>query len=89
MKIVIYSKSRCPFCARTKFLFETEFSDMTPVYYELDIIDNGIEIQNALKLMTGQRTVPSVWINGSFVGGNDDTQHLFRSGVLKDMLNDE
>lgn len=88
-KVVIYSKSRCPFCARTKYLFETEFSDMKPVVYELDTIENGVETQSALKLMTGQRTVPSVWIKGSFVGGNDDTQRLFQSGVLKDMLNDE
>jgi len=88
-KIVIYSKSRCPFCARTKHLFETEFRDMSPVVYELDTIENGVEIQSALKLMTGQRTVPSVWIKGLFVGGNDDTQHLFQSGVLKEMLNDE
>ena len=36
--------------------------------------------------MTGQRTVPNVWVKGNFVGGNDDTQGLHRSGKLSEML---
>lgn len=28
--------------------------------------------------MTGQRTVPSVWVNGKHIGGNDETQRTFR-----------
>ncbi len=86
LQVVIYSKTRCPFCARTKNLFETEFQTVTPKIIELDTMENGSDIQDTLKDMTGQRTVPSVWVNGSFVGGNDDTQRLFASGDLKKMF---
>jgi len=47
---------------------------------------DGSSIQSALAEMSGQRTVPSVWIKGTFVGGNDDTMKLFRSGKLQEML---
>ena len=46
----------------------------------------GQQIQNELYKMTGQSTVPSVWINGQFLGGNDDTQKAYRSGVLTSSL---
>ena len=47
---------------------------------------NGSDIQNNLAQMTGQRTVPSVWVKGKHVGGNDDAHALFRSGKLQEML---
>jgi glutaredoxin len=36
--------------------------------------------------MTGQRTVPSVFIKGTHVGGNDDTQRGLRDGSVQRML---
>ena len=39
--------------------------------------------------MTGQRTVPSVWIKGQHVGGNSDVQALAESGKLQKMLYQE
>ncbi len=49
-------------------------------------MEDGSAIQGALAEMTGQRTVPSVWIKGKHVGGCDDTVSLFRSGQLAQML---
>ena len=46
---------------------------------ELDERDDGQDIQDALAEMTGQRTVPSVFIKGTHVGGNDDTQRGLRA----------
>jgi len=46
-------------------------------------MSDGPAIQDTLKSMTGQGTVPNVWINGTHVGGNDDMQAAFRSGELK------
>ena len=46
---------------------------------------NGADIQNTLKSMTGQSTVPNVWINGKHIGGNDDTQKLGASKI-KEMI---
>ena len=53
---------------------------------ELDQMDNGNEIQGALLDLSGQRTVPNVFIKGKHLGGNDDTQAAARSGKLEEML---
>ena len=51
-----------------------------------DQMENGAEIQNALLVISGQRTVPNVFIKGKHLGGNDDTQAAARSGKLEEML---
>ena len=51
-----------------------------------DQMDNGPEIQSALLDISGQRTVPNVFIKGKHLGGNDDTQAAARSGKLEEML---
>ena len=53
---------------------------------ELNQVDNGDEIQRALQVISGQRTVPNVFIKGQHLGGNDDTQAAARNGKLKQML---
>lgn len=55
---------------------------------ELDLMpgSDGTELQLALALKTGQRTVPNVFVNGDHLGGNDDTQAAFRAGELQAML---
>lgn len=84
-KIVIFSKSYCPYCDRTKALFKELKVDGT-VIYELDNMKNGPDIQAALLEMTGQRTVPNVFIKGKHVGGNDKVQEANKSGKLKVLL---
>jgi glutaredoxin 3 len=54
--------------------------------HELDRRPDGAGIQQTLEIMTGQRTVPSVFVNGQHLGGNDDAQSAFRSGKLQSML---
>jgi len=36
--------------------------------------------------MTGQHTVPSIWINGKFVGGNSEIQASYQRGHLYFLL---
>mgnify|MGYP002783662080 CR=1 FL=1 len=78
--IVIFSKSYCPYCRNTKDLMKRNNWDAQ--VYELDQMTNGAMIQQQLLAMTGQATVPSVWINGEFLGGNSDTQMAFQRGEL-------
>ena len=54
--------------------------------FELDLMEDGVEIQKELERTTGQRTVPSVFVNGKHLGGNDDTQHAAKTGELRSML---
>lgn len=54
--------------------------------FELDEMDNGGDLQRTLLQMSGQRTVPNVWIKGKHLGGNDDTQNAAASGKLQELL---
>jgi glutaredoxin 3 len=83
-KVVVFSKSFCPFCTATKQLLNEMKVDYT--LHELNQMDNGADIQAALQDMTGQRTVPNVFINGKHLGGNDVTQAAAKSGKLQKML---
>jgi len=53
---------------------------------ELDEVDSGAAIQDVLAELSGQRTVPNVFVKGEHLGGNDDTQAAIASGKLKEML---
>lgn len=83
-KVVVFSKSYCPFCANTKTLFKDLNVDAKVI--ELDFMDEGDDIQAALLDISGQRTVPNVFINGEHVGGNDSVQAANSSGKLKELL---
>eukprot|EP00533_Pseudo-nitzschia_delicatissima_P001758 CAMPEP_0116104548 /NCGR_PEP_ID=MMETSP0327-20121206/14519_1 /TAXON_ID=44447 /ORGANISM="Pseudo-nitzschia delicatissima, Strain B596" /LENGTH=115 /DNA_ID=CAMNT_0003596817 /DNA_START=22 /DNA_END=369 /DNA_ORIENTATION=- len=85
--VVIFSKSYCPYCKATKSLFsKSEFSGINVATHELDKRSDGSNIQQTLLDMTGQRTVPSVWVGGKFLGGNSETQGAYASGQLQSML---
>jgi len=67
-------------------MFQSEFPATNAKVYELDQMKDGSDIQNALAEITGQRTVPNVWVKGKCIGGNDDIHALLRSGKLKEIL---
>jgi len=71
-------------CSATKTLFQDLGVNARIV--ELDTMNNGSDIQAALAELTGQRTVPNVFIKGKHLGGNDKTQAASKSGELKKML---
>eukprot|EP00586_Coscinodiscus_wailesii_P003432 CAMPEP_0172485848 /NCGR_PEP_ID=MMETSP1066-20121228/14091_1 /TAXON_ID=671091 /ORGANISM="Coscinodiscus wailesii, Strain CCMP2513" /LENGTH=71 /DNA_ID=CAMNT_0013251377 /DNA_START=272 /DNA_END=487 /DNA_ORIENTATION=- len=68
----------------TKALFDGKKIEYKAI--EMDLVDNGSEIQTALMELSGQRTVPNVYIKGEHLGGNDDTQAAAASGKLDEML---
>ena len=83
--MVVFSKTYCGFCSSTKGLFEKLGVDAKII--ELDVMGSeGAAVQDALVEMTGQRSVPNVFIKGQHIGGNDDTQAAARSGKLQEML---
>lgn len=86
-KVQIFSKSYCPYCRRAKGIFDE--SGIPYNALELDQVANGAEIQSTLAGITGQRTVPSVWINGKFVGGSDKVAELKAKGLLSGLVNQE
>ncbi|MCJ1412428.1 hypothetical protein MMC19_006522 [Ptychographa xylographoides] len=70
--VAVFSKSYCPYCKATKALL----SQMGAKFYaiELDQIDDGAAIQDALQQMTNQRSVPNIFIKQNHIGGNSDLQ---------------
>ncbi|KAM9960132.1 hypothetical protein ACTFIW_009257 [Dictyostelium discoideum] len=84
-KLIIFSKTYCGFSKRIKQLFKT-IDGVTPMIVELDIIDDGPEIQSILSGISNIRTVPQLFINGKFIGGNDATQQLHSEGKLIPLL---
>ncbi|KAI5966506.1 GRX1 [Candida pseudojiufengensis] len=80
--IFIASKSYCPYCAQTKKTIEGLTKDAYIV--ELDETSDGKEIQDALAEITGQTTVPNIFIGGNHIpNGNSGVQQLNQSGELE------
>ena len=70
--VVVFSKSFCPYCSMIKNFFHEKGIDFQAL--ELNRMGaQGGDLQLALLEKTGQSTVPSVWINGKFIGGCEDT----------------
>jgi glutaredoxin 3 len=86
-KVVIFSKTYCPYCSAAKDLLLNQVKAEGAQVYELDTMDNGADIQAALLELTGQRTVPNIFINQQHIGGNDSVQSAYRSGKLQELLN--
>ena len=79
-KVMVYSKSYCPFCVQTKNLLQEQ--GIAYQVKELDQIADGQKIQDALLQMTKQRTVPNIFINGEHLGGNSDLVKAKDDGSL-------
>ena len=92
--VVLFSKTSCGYCWRAKRALAS--IGIVPVVLELDERrrrgrggqeeDDGRAIQIALLQRTGQRTVPSVWLNGKFIGGSDAVMAGIQSGLFHDAV---
>ena len=60
------------------------FHDMSIDYkfVELDMLEYGIQFQDILPKMIGERTVPSIFVIGTFIGGATDLRRLYKEGKL-------
>ncbi|OJJ47592.1 hypothetical protein ASPZODRAFT_15042 [Penicilliopsis zonata CBS 506.65] len=79
--VVVFSKSYCPYCKASKALLD----DLNATYtaLELDLMDDGAAIQDALKEISGQRTVPNIYISKKHIGGNSDLQGIGRNELKR------
>ncbi|KAJ5774453.1 Glutaredoxin [Penicillium paradoxum] len=70
--VIVFSKSYCPYCSSSKKLLSSLDAKYTVL--ELDQEEEGSAIQNALAEISGQRTVPNIYIKQQHIGGNSDLQ---------------
>ena len=81
-KVIMYTKSYCPYCVKAKQLMKIKNMDVT----EIDITNNQALIDEMLSKSSGRKTVPQIFINDFHVGGCDDLYALNEKGELDKML---
>jgi len=82
-KVVVFGKTWCGFSTMAKTMFQKMNVDCVSV--DLDTRGDGAAIQAELAEMTGMSTVPSVWIDGNFIGGYSELSGIPRK-ELQSML---
>ena len=86
-KVVVISKSYCPYCVKGKQALAQY--QILPECIEIIEIENDPdcqEIQDYMMAMTGARTVPRVFIGGKCIGGGNETASMHKNGTLGKML---
>jgi glutaredoxin 3 len=83
-KVMVFSKTYCPYCSKAKDAL-TKLKVPFEAY-ELDVRADGADIQTALQELTGQRTVPNIFVNQKHVGGCDATLAKIADGSFQKML---
>jgi glutaredoxin 3 len=79
--VKIYTTTYCGYCVRAKDLLTRKGVK----YEELDVTGDD-EMRAKLVEMSGQRTVPQIWIGETHVGGYSDLARLDSEGRLDPML---
>ncbi len=82
-RVRLYRIETCPFCDRAEALLQRR-----GVGAQLDIvrIDDSRKGFAEMARLTGQRTVPQVFIGDRHVGGFDDLVELDMDGELNELL---
>ena len=80
--VKMYSTASCPYCIRAKqLLHERGVEHIEEIRVDLDHAQRGHMME-----ITGQRTVPQIFIGQTHVGGCDDLVALDQRGGLVPML---
>jgi glutaredoxin 3 len=80
-KVVMYRTPYCPYCS----MAARRLSQLDLEFEEIDVSGDH-ERRRWLLSVSGQRTVPQIFINGRSVGGFDDLSALVRRGELPALL---
>lgn len=82
VKVEIYTKAFCPYCARAMKLLSSKNVEVE----EFDISMGGPKRTEMLGRANGRTTVPQVFIDGKHIGGSDDLAALEQAGELDALL---
>lgn len=75
--IKIFTWSYCPFCQNAKKLLQEKSID-----FEEIVLDNDEKKLEEIRKQTGQRTVPQIFIDETFIGGYSELEELSQKGGL-------
>lgn len=79
--ITIYTTRFCPFCVHAKRLLTQK-----NVTFKEIAVDNDPQLRKEMTRLSGQRTVPQIWINDQHIGGCDELYKLEQSNKLSKLL---
>jgi glutaredoxin 3 len=80
-QVTIYSTRFCPYCVAAKQLLKSK-----DVSFEDIPVDGDAQLRRKMTELSGQRTVPQIWIGETHVGGYTDLAALERRGELDRLL---
>ncbi len=75
--VVIYGTDYCPYCRQAEKFFETRSIPFKAIDVTCDQA-----MREKLVELTGQRTVPQIFIGGESIGGYSDLMKLHQQGQL-------
>ncbi|WVF71880.1 glutaredoxin [Kwoniella sp. CBS 6097] len=87
-RIVVFSKSYCPYSKKAKSILGEYHISPAPFIIELDQRSDMSALQTLLQRITGRRTVPNVLLDFASVGGSDDVTLLHAEGGLQRRFED-
>lgn len=79
--VTLYTTRYCPYCLRAKYLL-----DQKGVAYREIAVDGNVELRSEMERLSGQHTVPQIWVGEQHVGGCDELWALERRGELDTLL---
>jgi glutaredoxin 3 len=79
--VVVYLTPWCPFCRRARQLLDARGID-----YEFVDVTGNDAARAWLSKVSGQYTVPQIFVHGESIGGYTELAKLDRSGELAQML---
>lgn len=80
-KVVMYGTAMCPYCAAARMLLTKK-----KIAYEDISVSGDAALRAKMEQLSGQRTVPQIFIDDKPVGGFDDIYELDQKGELDRML---
>eukprot|EP01023_Acetabularia_acetabulum_P027903 TRINITY_DN2639_c0_g1_i11.p1 TRINITY_DN2639_c0_g1~~TRINITY_DN2639_c0_g1_i11.p1 ORF type:complete len:298 (-),score=38.87 TRINITY_DN2639_c0_g1_i11:160-1053(-) len=86
-RVVVFSKTRCPFSLRAKKSLMDTFPAEIISVFEVDQLQSRFpNLQQNLRKITGISTVPQIFIDGCFVGDSELIVHFVSSGEAKQLI---
>ncbi|MEO3416630.1 glutaredoxin domain-containing protein [Roseovarius sp. CAU 1744] len=87
--VVIFALEWCEFCWSVRKMFAAagityQSVDLDGLPYQQDNL--GTEMRAALRQVTGQATIPQIFVGGEHIGGATETFDAFNDGSLHERL---
>lgn len=71
LNVTVFSRAGCPFCVRAKGMLNDAGIEFEELVLNRDFSESTI------RAISGEATVPQIFINGERIGGSDDLQKYF------------